>query len=291
MIYKRIRKWSSYPAVNELWCNGLWLDAEMHPGMASDRGGFLGLGLFETLGGVDGRSVFSRRHLTRLEKSCERLGWSLDLPDFEETVEELLCRNSLREGAARIRLIVTGGSGPHNDLAQGADHLVWISASRAAAPPKETSLITSPWPRNERSPLAGLKTACYAENIIALDYARKQGGTEALFLNTAGDLCESATANVFLVKDGVLLTPPLESGCLPGVGRDVVLEIAREKGMPCDERNLSPDDAVSADEIFLTSSSRGVMPVTMLDGRAWQIGPVTKRFSECYAKKAAEERV
>lgn len=261
--------------MSEIWCNGDWLPAEKYPGAAQDRGAFLGLGLFETLGAVNGLPVFARRHLARLRQSCERLGWSLDFPNFEETAAELLARNGLSSGRARLRLIVTAGSGPHDDLTPGADRLIWLSAFPGGDPPESTTLCLSPWPRNERSPLAGLKTACYAENLVALDHARRRGFQETVFLNTAGQICESATANVFLVNDGVVLTPSLDSGCLPGIGREVVCDLAAAHGIPCEQRALVLADLRSADEIFLTSSTRGPMAVTRFEERVLIPGTVT----------------
>lgn len=258
-----------------LWCNGQWLDSAKYPGSSQDRGAFLGLGLFETMAAVDGRPVFAGRHLARLKKSCERLGWPLDLPDFESVAAELLERNSLSTGLARMRLVVTAGSGPHNDLSPGADRLLWVSAFRVTEIPASITLCLSPWPRNERSPLVGLKTACYAENLVALDHAKKQGFGETLFLNTVGQVCETATANIFLVKDRVLLTPSLDSGCLPGIGREVLLEIATAQGIPCEVRSLTQEDVLTADEIFISSSTRGPVAVTKFEERILHSGQVT----------------
>jgi branched-subunit amino acid aminotransferase/4-amino-4-deoxychorismate lyase len=131
-------------------------------------------------------------------------------------------------------------------------------------------LVTSPFPRNERSPLAGLKCASYAENLIALDHARRAGADEALFYNTRGELCEAATANVFLVREGRIFTPPLASGCLPGTMRARVIE-----RIAVEERDLTAADVEEADEVFLTSATRGVVRVAGVDGTAWLPGRVT----------------
>jgi len=263
-IYKT-RQSARIPVMNSIWCNGQWLPADNYPGAAQDRGAFLGLGLFETLGAIDGVPAFLERHLARIHQSCARLGWSVDLENFREVAGELLVRNSLAAGRARLRLIVTAGSGPHNDLAQGSDHLVWLAAFPLGETPESVTACLSPWPRNERSPLAGMKTACYAENLFALDHARRLGFDEAIFLNTAGHLCEAATANLFLVRNGILLTPSLESGCLPGIGREVVCELAPAHGIPCEEKVLTLEDLRAADEIFLSSATRGPFAVSRLE--------------------------
>ena len=276
--------------MSEIWCNGEWLPAANYPGAAQDRGAFLGLGLFETMLALDGALVFADRHLARLHASCERLGWCIDLPDLREIAAALLVRNQLSTDRARLRLIVTGGSGAHNDLTPGADRLIWLAAFPCGEVPETTSLCISPWPRNERSPLAGLKTACYAENIIALDQARRLGFGETVFLNTVGHLCENATANLFLVKNGVLLTPSLDSGCLPGIGRDVVCELAAAHGISCEQRSLDLADLHAADEIFLTSSTRGPIGVSRLEERELASGPLTGLLRELWLSEIRRGR-
>lgn len=275
--------------MSEIWCNSQWLPAANYPGAAQDRGAFLGLGLFETMLAQDGALVFADRHLSRLRKSGERFGWSLDLPELPEMAAELLIRNQLAVGRARLRLVVSAGSGPHNDLAPGADRLIWLAAFPAAETPDSISVCVSPWPRNERSPLTGLKTACYAENIVALDHARRLGFDETIFLNTVGGLCETATANLFLVKNGTLLTPSLDSGCLPGIGREVLLEIAENHQIPSEERTLVLDDLREAEEIFISSSTRGPVAVSRFDERNLLNDPVTQRLRALYSEAVAAD--
>ena len=120
-----------------------------------------------------------------------------------------------------------------------------------------------PWTRNERSAVAGLKTTSYAENVVAVEYAHQRGASEGLFANTRGELCEGTGSNVFLVVGGRILTPPLASGCLAGVTRALVIEWCG-----AEEATLSMSDLAAADEVFLTSSTRDVHPVSALDGRA-----------------------
>jgi branched-subunit amino acid aminotransferase/4-amino-4-deoxychorismate lyase len=245
-----------------------------------DRGSILGLGLFETILALEGMPVFADRHLARLYHGCGKLGWIVEIPQFRQIAIELLEKNQLTQGRARIRLAVTSGSGPLQDLSPGGDRLIWMTALPAFAPPESLSACISPWPRNEHSPLAGLKCASYAENLIALDHARRQGFDEAIFLNTAGDLCEAATANLFLVKDGVLYTPAMDSGCLPGICRERVIELAAEIGMICETGSLTLAQLHAADEIFLTSSTRGPVPLSRLGERLLSPGPVVRKLRE-----------
>ena len=262
--------------MTQLWCNGQWLTSPDFPSSPMDRGTLHGLGLFETLLAIDGAPVFADRHLARLQQACDRLGWPLSLPDFDETAAELLVRNNLSVGRAKIRLAVTAGSGPVHDLTPGSDRLVWMTALPAAEPTASLTACLSPWPRNELSPLVGMKCASYAENLIALDHARRLGFDEAIFTNTAGHLCEAATANLFLVSQGTLLTPPLASGCLPGITRSVVIELAIESGIPCEERNLSPAELPQAEEVFLTSSLRGVTRLSRFEDHRYAEGRITQ---------------
>lgn len=269
-----------------LWCNGRWLDPLDFSISPTDRGLMHGLGLFETLLALNGVPVFTERHLARLTGSCESLGWSFSHPDMRESMVELLRRNDLTNGRARIRLAVTGGSGVIQDLSPGKDHLAWMTASPAPELPDATSAIVSPWPRNEHSALKGLKCASYAENIIALQHAARLGFEETLFLNTAGHLCEAATSNVFLVKSGTLITPSLDSGCLPGITRAVVMEMAQKLGIPCKEKSIPVDELNAADEMFLTSSIRGVMAVSRFGGRTLIPGPVTGILNDVWHAEA-----
>jgi branched-chain amino acid aminotransferase len=256
--------------MNAFWCNGKWLSAADFPAAPLDRGAMLGLGLFETVLGEGGRAVFAERHLARLAAGCERLGWVSPDQEFGDLVgvmERLLQHAELGTGRARIRVTVTGGKGELAELAAGRDRLVWMMVSPAAAVPATVAVAIAPWPRNERGALAGLKCASYAENLVALDQARRAGFQETLFFNTAGELCEAATANVFLVTEGRLRTPPLTAGCLAGVTREVVLELAARNGIDCAEAALGSAELAAADEVFLTSATRGPVAVSRVAGR------------------------
>ena len=275
--------------MSQVWCNGQWLDGREHSVSFTDRGVMHGLGLFETMLAVDGRPVFAERHLERIGRACGRLGWSVEIPGVREIMEEILVRNDLAAGRAVIRLAVTGGSGPLDDLTSGGDRLVWMTARAAAPPCPGVAVNVSPWVRNERSPLAGMKCASYAENLVALDDARRAGFDETLFFNSAGCLCEGAASNVFLVENGGLHTPPLESGCLPGVTRGVVIELAEKLGVSCNERHLVAADLARADEIFLTSSVRGPVGVSRLADRVFPPGPVTCALRNEWAEAILRE--
>jgi branched-chain amino acid aminotransferase len=266
-----------------LWKNGDWLSPQDFSLPASDRGLLHGLGLFETFLALQGTPIFLPQHLSRLRHSCEALGWQFPNYEIAEITTELLSRNSLCTTAARCRLTLTAGSGPLTDLSSGADLSIWISASPLAAAPESVSACLCPWPRNEHSPMSRHKSTSYAENSLALDHARRHGFDQALFLNTRGQLCEAATANLFLVKYGTLHTPPLESGCLPGITRQLVLELASTHSIHHSEDPLTLADLAAADECFLTSSLHGILPLTHLPERELATGPLTRRLQSLYA--------
>ena len=274
--------------MTQLWCNGQWLNSLDFSSSPTDRGMQHGLGLFETLLALDGTPVFADRHLTRLQQACARLGWPLEIPAFRETAVELLARNNLIAGRARIRLSITAGSGTIHDLTPGSDRLIWMTAFPASDPSASLTASLSPWPHNERSALTGMKCASYAENLIALDHARRLGFDETIFTNTAGHLCEAATANLFVVLDGTLLTPTLASGCLPGITREVVIELATELGIPCEERHLALAELQQAKEVFLTSSLRGVVPLSRFEDYRYTAGRITQVLQQ--ALQAAIKR-
>jgi branched-chain amino acid aminotransferase len=275
--------------MKRLWCDGQWMDAGDFHVSATDRGLLHGLGLFETLLGIDGRPVFAARHLARLGGACERLGWQLEFEGLEAVMVELLALNQHGAGRARIRLAVSGGSGTLHDLTPGSDRVVWMTAFPAAEAPLARSANLSPWLRNARSPLAGLKCASYAENLVALEHASRMGFDETIFLNTSGHVCEAATANLFVVKDGGLLTPSLQSGCLPGVTRSVVIDLADHLGLECVERDMNIAELDHADELFLTSAVNGVTGICRLEDRQLVPGPVTRMLQDAWLASARRD--
>jgi branched-chain amino acid aminotransferase len=276
----------SNPPVSLFWCNG-----EFHEGAITlspgDRGLSHGLGVFETMLALDGRMVALDLHLERMSSGSAKLGLDparVDFPIIKAAAGELLIRCGLGKGRARIRISLTSGSGDQRIIAPGNDSLLWIMAAPAAEPAAAVSLVTATFPRNENSPLAGIKCLCYAENLIALDHARRQGADECLFFNTRGEVCEATTSNVFLVLDGQVVTPPLSSGCLGGTMRLRVMEICRDLGIRVGEATLGREDLFNATEVFTTSAIRGVVPVSSLDGRLLTEALLARRLaSACFA--------
>jgi branched-chain amino acid aminotransferase len=246
-----------------VWLDGRLVDPADAAVSVFDRGLTVGDGVFETLKVVRGRPFAVRRHLARLHRSAQGLG--LDVPVGDATlraaVDEVAAATGLELG--RVRITLTAGTSPPGSARAPSDPTLVVTATPLAPWPPETTAVTVPWPRNERSAIAGVKTTSYAENVVALAEARKVGATEAIMGNTAGNLCEGTGTNVFVALDGRLLTPPLMSGCLAGVTRELLLELLPE----ADEEDVPLAALAEADEVLLTSTTRDVQPLRALDGR------------------------
>jgi branched-chain amino acid aminotransferase len=228
-----------------------------------------GDGVFETLKWYGGRGVFAlRRHLERLERSAHGLG--LAVPDralLERAVVATADAN-LDGDDGRVRVTLTGGPAPLGSDRGEARPTLIVAASPTTPWPTTSDVAVCPWPRTARGATAGLKTVSYAENVVALAWAKERGAGEAIFANTIGNLCEGTGTNVFLVVDGRLVTPPLSSGCLEGVTRDLVIECTGAS-----EEDVPAGALVDADEAFLTSTTREVQAIARVDGRALSAAP------------------
>lgn len=272
----------------------VWICGELVPmsraGLSPlDQSFNVGDGLFETLRVHKGKPFSPMRHWNRLVTSCKKIYvQSPGYNAFLSMIELTLQANRLSGADARVRVTVSSGSGGFGAPRGSVDPVVVCTAA-----PLETSryegparVAVVPWRRNEHGALTGLKSTSYGENVLALQHARSEGAEEAIFANTKGHLCEGATTNVFLVHHGVLHTPPLDSGCLPGVTRDLVLQLCRQHQLPVQETNLPVEALRSADEAFLTSSIRGVQPVSHVDGHPLSRcpGPQGLRLAELYRK-------
>lgn len=266
-----------------VWVNGRLVSADEPSVSAIDHGVTVGDGAFETCKVVGGRGFAVTRHLRRMDRSLAGLG----LPPASH--ERVLAGVSAVLGAAgeipwgRLRWTITGGLGPLGSDRLDSALTYVVTAGPAAPPPPSVGIVTVPWTRNERSATVGLKTTSYAENVVALAEAQRRGAVEAVLANTRGELCEGTGSNVFVVRDGVVVTPPLSSGCLAGVTRELILEWGRAAGVAMVEETLPLSVLEGADEVFLTSSLKDVRPVTSVDGRVLTVGPVTRRLMDIWA--------
>lgn len=222
----------------------------------SDRAVLFGEGLFETIGVRRGRPLFLSRHLARLARSAPLLG--LELP-WDEALLTEIAREFLAvepPASALLRITVTAGEpGRSPEL---------LMTLRELAPPDEAGLRTTVCGRHPRTFIPGLKTVSYLPFRTALRAAQERGFDEAL-LHYGDELVEASRANLFLVFGDRLKTPGLESGCLPGIGRELLIEQCGAAGLPVEETTVRVGDLAAATEVFLTSAARGVTAVAAVD--------------------------
>jgi branched-chain amino acid aminotransferase len=189
----------------------------------------------------------------------------------------------------RLRYSVTGGAGPLGSDRDASPLTYIVTAGSQPPNPHTGKLVVVPWTRNERGATAGLKTTSYAENVVALAFAKERGGVEALFANSVGNLCECTGSNVFVVVDGEILTPDLASGPLAGITRGLIIEWCREEGLTVREETLPMSVLGEAQEVFITSSTKDVMGVHAIDDRLVAApGPVTARAAELFTRLSNE---
>jgi branched-chain amino acid aminotransferase len=280
--------------------NGTVTPAEEARVSVLDNGFTFGDSVYETLRTYGGRPFHLDRHLGRLRHSADRLRIALPVPDAElgARLDALLAAAANDE--SYIRIIVSRGQG---DISYRFQRVVGPTVVMVVKPlepqparfyQEGCAVILSSVRRNHRQALdPGIKSCNLINNILAMQEAQDKGALEPLMLNHDGDLAEGAGSNVFLVKDGGLLTPPLDAGILPGVTRALVLEQARELGLRAREETLRAGDLLGADEVFITSTLKELMPVravddTLVGGGA--PGPVTLKLLQAYRAAAARHR-
>ncbi|WP_203667039.1 aminotransferase class IV [Cellulomonas pakistanensis] len=271
------------------WVNGALVPEAEATTSARDHGFVVGDGVFEAVKIDRGRIFALSRHLARMARSAAGIG----LPGFDvETVRraahEVVEANADVLGSAYdlLRITFTGGPGLLGSGRVDGPPTLVLGVTPGHDPAPETAVVTVPYRRNELGALTGLKTTSYGENVVALARAHAAGATEAVFANTRGQLCEGTGTNVFVVRDGELLTPPLDSGCLAGVTRALVLEWSGGR-----EVELPYDALTDSDEVFLTSTARDVQAVVAVDGRpvgGGTAGPVTREVARVFADRQRE---
>lgn len=254
-----------------------------------DHGLLTGDGVFETLIVYDGKPFALSRHCERLGRSTAVLG--LEPPSKEtlvEAIDEVIAANKSTSG--RLRITVTGGPAPLGSEKGEATSTVIVAYASLPPHGPEAHLVTVPYRRNEHGALTNHKTISYGENVVALALAKKQGGTEAIFANTAGSLCEGTGSNLFVVYEDELITPPISSGCLPGVTRALVLNLCEQEGIKVSQRNVPLRALNEATEAFLTSTLREVQPALTVDGSELPHcpGPLSTKLSDAYQRLIRE---
>lgn len=254
---------SASPASPELgvaWVGDRLVDRGHATVPVDDHGFTTGDGCFETVAVRGGAPFALHRHLRRLASSCEQLG----LPPPDAPAIRRACREVVDAAAGGadmvLRIILTAGRAPLSTHRGAGRPTLVVVAGPAPRWPPLARVAVAPWTRNERSPLVGVKTTSYAENVVVLDWARRRGCDEALLTNTRGHLCEGTGSNVFVALGATVVTPPLADGCLAGITRELLLEHTDAV-----EHTITMDELNAADEVVLTSTTRGVHPVGELD--------------------------
>jgi branched-chain amino acid aminotransferase group I len=254
-----------------------------------DYGFLYGFGLFETMRAYGGVVFRLESHLERMARSTETLGIPINTAELKDGVADTLHANKLIE--ARVRITVSAGEGSMTpDPTTCGQPTVLIMASPYQPYPeavyqKGFSAVISSVRRNSQSPLSRIKSANYLESLLAKQEARAAGADEALRLNERGFLAEASMSNIFLVTDGALKTPGVESGILPGITRQVVLETASRLNIGASEQDIRPEEVFQAQEAFLTNSLMEIMPLTGIDSKtigSGEPGPVTRRLMAAY---------
>ena len=264
-----------------------------------DHGFLYGEGVYETLRTYNGRSFLFERHMQRLRTSAGMLALTIPLTDREidARFKDTIRAAGLDDGRdAYIRILVTRGIGDLSyDLAACPEPSIVVIVKPNVAPPGDVfergvavSLVDVI--RNHPASVSPLiKSNNLLNNALAMQQAFRQGGYEGVMRNYRGELAECTQSNLFIVTGGVALTPPVDAGLLPGITRAFLFEVGAEAGIPVREAVLHDADLFAADESFLTSTTREVVPIVRVDAR--QIGPgvpgpVTKALLDGYRRHA-----
>jgi len=225
-----------------------------------DPGFLYGFGVFETIRVDEGRALFLKEHIERLRNNAAVLGMHIER-NLVVRIKSLLKKSALK--SARIRINVWKGISRSNTL---------IFIQEFFPYPEEVyeqgfKAVISRFRVNEFSVIPRIKSMNYLPNILARYEAEEKGADEAILLNTRGFIAEGSRSNIFLIKGGRLLTPPLSSGCLPGITRKVVINLARKNGIKILQKDITPDYLFRADEVFITNSLLKIMPITSINNR------------------------
>ncbi|HSU55711.1 MAG TPA: aminodeoxychorismate lyase [Candidatus Dormibacteraeota bacterium] len=265
-----------------VYLNGLFVEEKDALLSVLDRGFLYGDGLFETLRISNGRPFLWAAHLERLQRGAAFLG--IPIPHGSElkvAAERLIATNGLPE--CLIRINVSRGAGEPGYAPKGASNPTLVMTVRPLPEPvAHWSLVTSTLRVLADDPFSQFKTCNKLPQILARAEAEKAAGDEALLLNDEGSVVEGSSSNIFWVKDDMVFTIPLAAGALPGVTRALVMELALRLGVGIVERCISPMELRSADGVFLTLSSLGIVEAVSIDGATFARSPVTARLIKAY---------
>lgn len=226
-----------------------------------------GKGIFTTIAIYEGKSFLWEKHWQRLTANAAKVG--IDISEFSEeatrnALNEIIEKNSVANGRARITFFDESAGGIWSfDTGPKTSLLITTADNRKT--PGNFRLTVSPYRLNSLSPLSGVKSCNYLNNLLAFEEAKRRGFDEAIFLSEGGEVASATMANVFWLKDGRLYTPGLRTGCLPGTTREYILE-----NLECDEVERTSDVLNSADDIFLTSAGIGIVQIADFEDKKLQ---------------------
>ncbi len=284
-----------------VFLNGRIVPADEARVSVFDAGFTHAAGFFETMRVYNGRIMRFADHLDRLAHSAAALEMRIDLARdaIERGIHDLLDANGLAD--ARLRLTVTPGRVPQSPDAAGSPPQPTILITAEEVRPYPAELYKSgmrvcicPYKQSRLNPLAGHKTLAYLPRLLAMKDAAERKCHEALWFNTENQLAEGSVCNVFIVSDGTVVTPPVDTPVLPGIVRKTVIELAKANDMSVDERPIDINALLASDEVFLTGSILEVMPVTAIEKHTvggGTPGEVTTRLRSLYAELVAKESV
>jgi len=280
-----------------IWSNGRLYGPDDLLLSGVDHGVTVGDGVFETCAVYEGTAFALTRHLRRLTRSAVGIGLAEpDLDLVREGVAAVLAAAGPEVG--RLRITLTGGPGPLGSyrFAPEEQRQTVLVLAGPGASSEVSRVVRVPWVRNERSSVAGLKTTSYAENVVAVSEAYRLGADEAVLANTVGDLCEGTASNVFVERGGELVTPPLSSGCLAGITRELLLEWAAADGLPVREGapgelryDVLDEIGDGTTHLMMSGSIRNVSPVVSLDGSAVAAGPISLEAQRLFQARLADD--
>lgn len=260
----------------------------LSPGQA---GLLSGWGLFTTLRILEGEAFAFERHWRRLEKDAARtrVPFLFDAEEIRGHLHELVRANGVREGTARIYVVYNQvGFWQSDEPLPPVDLLLYTAGLPPCRQPARLTLREHG--RHAASPLAGVKVTSWLNNVWNLAEAQQGGFDEVVLLNERGEAAECTAANIFCAREGKVLTPPRDSGCLEGVTRAILLEIAPGVGVPIREQTLRPEDLFAADEVFISSTNRSLLGVGEIAGHRFASapGPITQRLERAFAAYMAD---
>lgn len=260
----------------------------LSPGQA---GVINGWGIFTTVRIVGTVAFAFERHWQRLERDASRthIPFSFKPDTVRAQLDEVIRANRVSEGCARIYMIYNQiGFWRSNENFPAVDLILYTASLPSYREPARLALREHG--RHAASPLSGVKTTSWLNNVWNLHEAQQAGCDEVVLLNERGEIAECTAANVFCVRDGRVWTPPLDSGCLEGITRDILLETGAAAGVPVAERVLRPEDLYSADEVFISSTNRSMIAVGEINGHkvASAPGPIMQKLERVFGDYVRE---